>query len=105
MGMFDLVTFRHRMPDLYLGGDEAYQTKDLRFAMDMASYEVTAKGRLVRTSSDFGQPLGDVMFNHTLTIDAPGHTYALAFSEGLLRTIHCFQTEHTVPFEATGDDA
>ena len=39
MGMFDQVTFRHRMPDGY-PGDEAYQTKDLRFNMDMASYVV-----------------------------------------------------------------
>ncbi|ASL48859.1 hypothetical protein bAD24_p00790 (plasmid) [Burkholderia sp. AD24] len=105
MGMFDHVTFRHRMPDGYQGGDEAFQTKDLRFAMDMASYEVTADGKLVRTSTDCEQPLGVVSFNNTLTIDAPGHTYALSFSEGVLRTIHCFQTELTVPFSATGNGA
>jgi hypothetical protein len=99
--MYDHVTFRHRMPDGYVGGEDEYQIKDLRFEMDMASYEVTAEGKLVTTSSDFGQPVGNVFISHTLTIDAPGHTYALAFSEGLLRTIHCFQTELTVPFEAS----
>jgi hypothetical protein len=103
MGMYDHVTFRHRMPDGFLGGDDAYQTKDLRFEMDMASYEVTIEGKLVRTSSHFGQPIGNVIFNHTLTIDAPGHAYALAFSEGQLLTIHCFQTELMVPFKAASD--
>ncbi len=82
------------MPDGYEG--EMYQTKDLRFAMDLAYYEVDSSGRLIRTDSDNGQPLGDVCYNHTLTIDVPGHTYALAFADGLLRTIHCSQTDRTV---------
>jgi hypothetical protein len=29
--MYDHVTFRHRMPDGYVGGEDEYQTKDLRF--------------------------------------------------------------------------
>ncbi len=98
MGMFDHVTFRHTMPDGYYEAD-SYQTKDLRYAMDMALYEVDASGRLIRTTSDFGQPLGDVRYNHTLTIAAPGHGYALVFGYGSLREIHCFQTGRTVPFE------
>jgi len=98
MGMFDQVTFRHRMPDGY-PGDEAYQTKDLRFNMDMASYVVDPHGRLIRTDSDFGQPLGDVRFDHTLTIAAGARVYALVFKSGVLRTIHCFQTNRTVPFQ------
>lgn len=97
MGMFDHLTFRHTMPDGYEGG--SYQTKDLRFAMDMAHYEVDSSGRLIRTDSDYGQSLGDVGYSHTLTIDAPGHTYALAFADGLLRTIRCFQTDRTVQFQ------
>lgn len=100
MGMFDELKFRHVMPDGYAG--ENYQTKDLRFGMDMANYEIDSSGRLIRTASDFGQPLGDVRFNYTLTIDATDarHMYALAFADGLLRTIHCFQTDRTVPFQA-----
>ncbi|SPK77199.1 conserved protein of unknown function (plasmid) [Cupriavidus taiwanensis] len=100
MGQFDNVKFRHVMPDGYAGDGEDYQTKDLRFDMDMAYYEVDSSGRLIRTASDIGQPLGDVRFHYTLTIDAPAHTYALAFADGLLRTIHCFQTDRTVPFHA-----
>jgi hypothetical protein len=100
MGIFDNVNFRHMMPDGYAG--ENYQTKDLRFEMDMADYKVDSSGRLIRTESEFGQPLGDLSFCHTLTIDAPGHTYALAFCDGLLRTIYCFQTDQTVQFEAAG---
>ncbi|WP_175026263.1 hypothetical protein [Burkholderia aenigmatica] len=98
--MFDDLKFRHVMPDGYAG--ENYQTKDLRFGMDMANYEIDSLGRLIRTASDFGQPLGDVRFNYTLTIDATDarHTYALAFTDGFLRTIHCFQTGRTVPFQA-----
>ncbi|MDR5752607.1 MULTISPECIES: hypothetical protein [unclassified Caballeronia] len=38
-----------------------------------------------------------------MTIDAPEHTYALAFSAGQLFTILCFQTELTVPFKAAVD--
>ncbi|MDF6465615.1 hypothetical protein NLO50_25035, partial [Escherichia coli] len=78
MGMFDNVKFRHVMPDGYAG--ENYQTKDLRFEMDMAEYEIDSSGRLVRTASDLGQPLDDVRFDYTLTIDATEarHTYALA---------------------------
>lgn len=100
MGQFDNVRFRHVMPDGYAGDGEDYQTKDLRFAMDMADYEIDPSGRLLRTASAVGQPLGEVNFNYTLTIDAPGHTYALAFVEGRLRTIHCFQSDQIVQFLA-----
>lgn len=103
MSMFDLVTFRQRMPDGYIAGVDGYQTKDLRFAMDMASYEVTKEGRLVRISSDAGQPLGDVDFDHLLTIQAGDHAYDLAFSNGVLQTIHCFQTDRIVPFNEIGE--
>ncbi|TES61937.1 hypothetical protein E2P84_43030 [Burkholderia cepacia] len=99
MSMFDMVTFRHCMPDGHIEGSDGYQTKDLRFGMDMASYEVTDEGRLIRTSSDLGQPLGDVCFNHTLTISAGNHSYDLTFTDGVLQTIHCFQTDRAVPFK------
>lgn len=99
MGMFDQVKFAHVMPDGFCSTDN-YHTKDLRFQMDMAAYEVDSAGRLVRTDSDYGQLLGDMRFNHTLTIAAGARVYALAFKDGVLRTIHCFQTDRTVPFLA-----
>ncbi len=100
MGMYDHVRFLHPMPDGFGGGD--YQCKDLRHGMDMANYEVGADGRLRRTHSAAGQPLGDLNFDYTIVItgaDHP-HSYALAFKGGQLREIYCFQTDATVPFIA-----
>ncbi|QBC03362.1 hypothetical protein EWI30_15275 [Enterobacter cloacae] len=44
MGMFDMVTFRYRMPDGKTGSE--YQTKDLD--CECAFYEISADGRLLR---------------------------------------------------------
>lgn len=98
MGMFDCVRFIHSMPDGFEGGN--YQCKDLRYGMDMASYEVTSDGRLLRTESGQGQPLGDLLYDHTIVITGDGHShsYSLAFKDGYLREIYCFQTDTTVPF-------
>lgn len=96
MSMYDHVKFAYRMPDGTGGPD--YQTKDLRYQMDMANYEISHTGRLIRTSSDFGQPLGDVAFDHTIAISGDAGIYELRFRAGTLHEVHCFQTGVTAPF-------
>lgn len=99
MSMYDHVKFAYRMPD----GAEGpfYQTKDLRYQMDMGYYEVSRAGRLIRTSSDFNQPLGDIGCEYTITIaaDAGAGVYELRFRAGVLQEVHCFQTGITAPFD------
>ncbi|MBF6989290.1 hypothetical protein [Cupriavidus sp. IK-TO18] len=96
MSMYDHVKFPYLMPDGTQGPD--YQTKDLRYQMDMADYEVTQAGRLRRTSSDYDQPLGDISYGHTIAISAGAAVYELRFRTGRLHEIHCFQSGITAPF-------
>ncbi len=96
MGMYDHVRFSYRMPDGTEGPD--YQTKSLRHQMDMAYYEVSHAGRLIRTSSDFNQPLGDINYEHTISVSGDAGVYELHFQAGSLREIYCMQTRTTAPF-------
>jgi len=96
MSQFDHVRFAFRMPDGTEGPD--YQTKSLRYEMDMAYYEVSHAGRLIRTHSDFDQPLGDLAYEYTIVISGGVGDYELRFDGGTLREVHCFQTGVTVPF-------
>ena len=96
MGMYDHVKFAYRMPDGTEGPD--YQTKDLRYQMDMADYKVSHGGRLVRTSSEFNQPLGDIAYGHRIAICRGERVYELRFCDGRLQEVYCFQTGITAPF-------
>lgn len=96
MSMYDHFTFPYQMPD---GTREPeYQTKSLRYQMDMACYEVNACGQLIRTASEYDQPLGVIAYEHTIAISNHHGVYELRFASGTLQEIHCLQTGITASF-------
>ncbi len=106
MGVFDDVRFDYRMPDGY--ETFGYQTKDVGCTGD--TYQVSAQGRLLRTSSsgwpDGDRPLVDLCFHGVLNIyDSDNirgtgwHEYDLTFVGGNLVEIRCHQTSIRLVFE------
>jgi hypothetical protein len=93
MGMYDDLSFDHRMPDGYEGG--IFQTKSLDCRLD--EYVITLAGRLVMEKpwNERSEPIGDMNYSGVLNVISygrPGALYDLKFIDGTLVEIHCCDT-------------
>lgn len=64
------------------------QTKSLRYQKDMAYCEVNACGQSVRTSTEYDQPLGVVLYEHAIATSNVRAVYELAAGDPLISERH-----------------